>query len=89
MAVTWEKLEEYTGKRSQVQPDKDGNEVTVEVDVTDIKVKFTSDSPEIEHERYVNVCVDDQGNYDEDATDVRIAEVAAGVENKIAVGAIS
>ena len=89
MAVTWEKLEEFTGKRSEEQPDKDGNPVTVEVDVTDIKVKFTSDSPEIVHERSVNVCVDAEGNYDEDATDVRIAEVAMGVENKIAVGVIS
>ena len=89
MAVTWEKLEEFTGKRSEVQPDKDGNDVTVEVDVTDIKVKFTSDSPEVVHERSVNVCVDADGNYDEDATDVRIGEVAAGVENKIAVGVIS
>jgi hypothetical protein len=37
----------------------------------------------------VNVCYDSDGNYDEAATDIRISEVARGVEIKIASGAIS
>ena len=38
----------------------------------------------------VNVCFEADGTtYDSDATDARIAEVAAGVAHKIAVGVIS
>ena len=58
----------------------DGGETTVEV-------TFTSDSPSLTHVRTVNA-VFTEGSYDADATAVRVAEVARGVENKIAVGTI-
>ena len=57
------------------------------MDCRDIHVRFTDGT--VTHERHVNVCYDADGNYDEDATDARIGEVAMGVEHKIAVGVIS
>ena len=57
-------------------------------DETTVEVTFTSDSPSLTHVRTVNA-VFTSGSYDADATAVRVAEVALGVENKIAVGAIS
>lgn len=89
MAVTWTKLETFTGKRSMEAPDPDneGQTITTEETCRDIKVKFTEGS--INHERQVNVCYDADGAYDEAATDLRIAEVAAGVGHKIAAGVIA
>lgn len=89
MAVTWTKLETFTGSRDQTAPDPDneGQTITTSVDCRDIKVSFTDGT--ITHERMVNVCYDADGNYDETATDERIGEVARGVEHKIAVGVIT
>jgi hypothetical protein len=42
----------------------------------------------VEHERSVNACHDDNGDYDDEATAERVEQVARGVEAKIAVGAI-
>ena len=53
----------------------------------EIQVEFTDGSTT--HTRMINVCYDSEGNYDEEATDERISEVARGVEIKIAAGAIS
>ena len=91
MTVTYELLEEYTGTRSQEMPDPDneGESLTSEVDCRDISVRFTSDAPEVTHERTVNVCFDADGAYDAAETLVRIGEVGAGVEHKIAAGVIS
>lgn len=52
---------------------------------TDVSVVFVSD--EITHERTVNAVFTD-GVYDGEATEIRVKEVARGVEHKIAVGAI-
>lgn len=41
------------------------------------------------HTRPVNVVFAEDGSYDAEATEARIAEVAAGVENKMNVGAIT
>lgn len=89
MPVTWEKLETFTGSRTTSTPDPDNEGETIETtsDCRDIHVRFTDGT--ITHERHVNVCYDADGNYDESATDIRIGEVAAGVEHKIAVGTIS
>ena len=89
MAVTWTKLEEFTGTRTTSTPDPDNDGETIETtsDCRDIQVRFTDGT--IVHERSVNVCYDADGEYDEAATDIRIGEMAAGVENKIAVGVIS
>lgn len=57
-------------------------------DETTVEVTFTSDSPSLTHVRSVNA-VFTGGSYDADATAVRVAEVALGVENKIAVGVIT
>ena len=57
-------------------------------DETTVEVTFTSDSPSLTHVRTVNAVFTD-GNYDTDATAARVAEVALGVVNKIAVGAIT
>ena len=89
MTVTVKKLETFTGKRTSTMPDPEDESKTVtsEKDCKDIQVEFTEGS--VTHTRMVNVCYDSDGNYDEAATDVRISEVARGVENKIACGAIS
>lgn len=89
MAVTYTKLEEFTGTRTTTSPDPDNEGETIETtsDCRDIHVRFTDGT--VTHERHVNVCYDADGNYDEAATDIRIEEVAMGVENKIAVGVIS
>ena len=51
-----------------------------------IMVTFTDGT--ITHERSVNAVYTD-GSYDADATETRVAEVARGVENKIALGVIT
>ena len=55
-------------------------------DETSVEVTFTDGT--VTHQRGVNAVFTD-GAYDADATEVRVAEVARGVENKIAVGVIS
>ena len=88
MPVTWTKLETFTGSRTSSAPDPDNEGETIEItsDCRDIQVRFTDGTAT--HERSVNVCYDADGNYDEAATDVRIGEVANGVEAKIAAGVI-
>lgn len=54
-------------------------------DETIVNVSFTDGT--ITYERSVNA-VFTEGAYDEEATETRVAEVAAGVENKIALGVI-
>lgn len=51
-----------------------------------VMVSFTDGT--ITHERSVNVVFTD-GSYDATATETRVAEVGAGVENKIALGVIT
>ena len=89
MTVTYTKLEEFTGTRttSMPDPDNDGETTETTTDCRDIHVRFTDGS--ITHERYVNVCYDSEGNYDEDATNERLDQHCRGVENKIAVGVVS
>ena len=93
MAISYTLDETFTGKRTIQEPDpeNDGKMKDVDIDVVDIKVTFTDDSydPDKTHSRSVNVVFDSSGDYDEDATKVRIEEVMRGVENKFAVGAIS
>ena len=91
MSVTYTLKETFTGKRTVTMPDPNNEGQTIDstVDVTDIKVEFKSDSPDVTHTRQVNVCYDSSGNYDDTATKARCAEVALGVENKINVGVIS
>lgn len=57
----------------------EGEERTVSVDFTDGTIL---------HTRTVNA-VFTEGVYDEDLTNIRVSEVAKGVENKIALGLIS
>ena len=89
MAVTWTKLEEFTGTRTTSTPDPDNDGETIETtsDCRDMEIEFTDGT--ITHRRMINVCYDADGEYDEAATDIRIGEMAAGVENKIALGVIS
>lgn len=93
MAISYTLDETFTGKRTVQEPDpeNDGQMKDVDIDVRDVKVTFTDDSydPDKTHSRSVNVVFDSSGDYDEDATKVRIEEVMRGVENKFAVGAIS
>lgn len=91
MAVTYTLKETFTGKRTVTMPDPNNEGQTIDstVDVTDIKVEFKSDSPDVTHTRQVNVCFDSSGSYDEAATKLRCEEVARGVENKINLGVIS
>lgn len=89
MAVTYTKLEEFTGTRTTTSPDPDNEGETIETttDCRDIQVRFTDGT--ITHERSVNVSFDADGNYDETATNAVLEQHCRGVENKIAVGVIS
>ena len=90
MAVTFTKNETFDGTRDVTGPDPDNEGETItttQTGITDIDVTFTDGT--VTHTRMVNVVFDSDGNYDDTATDARIAEVANGVENKIAVGVIS
>ena len=93
MAITFTKNETVDGTRAQSMPDPDNEGETITETMSgirDIEVTFTSDDPAITHTRMVNVCFEADGTtYDSDATDARIAEVAAGVGHKIAAGVIS
>jgi len=93
MAITFTKNETFDGTRVHTMPDPDNEGETITETtsgIRDIEVTFTSDDPAITHTRMVNVCFEADGTtYDSDATDARIAEVAAGVEHKIAAGVIS
>ena len=89
MAVTYTKLETFTGTRTTSMPDPDNEGETLETtsECRDIQVRFTDGT--IVHERSVNVSFDAGGNYDEDATNEVLELHCRGVENKIAVGVIS
>ena len=91
MSITYELLEEFTGSRTHEVPDDDheGETKSVTISVSDISVRFTCSETDKTHERTVNVCFDADGNYDADATAVRIGEVAMGVGNKMANGVIT
>lgn len=93
MAITYEIVDAFTGKRTQSTPDpeNEGQTIDTEIDVTDVEVKFTDDqyTPDKVHTRMVNVCFDSDGAYDNDATLVRIGEVMAGVEHKMTIGVIA
>ena len=95
MAITFTKNETFNGTRVHVMPDPDNEGETISETLTgirDIEVTFTEDAttPSTTHTRMVNVCFAADGTtYDEDATNARIAEVGAGVAQKIAVGVIT
>ena len=90
MTITYELLEEFTGSRTHEVPDEEheGETKSVTTSVADIKVRFSCSETNKTHERTVNVCFDADGEYDADATAVRINEVAMGVGCKIANGVL-
>ena len=94
MATTWKLLETWDGTREQSIPDPE-NEGETKTEtltgITDIKVLFTckDKTPNVKHERMVNVVLDSDGNYDETAMKERLDQVAMGVANKVACGVIS
>ena len=92
MAITYNRDETFTGKRTTLVPDPDneGETLTVEADVKDIIVTFTDDSytPDKTYTRSVNVCYDGSAAYDEDATKLRIEQVMSGTQSKMALGII-
>lgn len=88
MPVTFTLDEEYTGFRTVTVPAAEGEEETTEqVPTRTVSVTFTDGA--VSHQREVNACFDADGNYDADATNVRLGEVAMGVEAKIAAGLIT
>jgi len=91
MSVTFEILEKFIGTRTQESsdPENESETITTVEEVRDVQVKFTCKDTACIHERSVNVCYDEDGAYDEEATTVRIQEVANGVANKMALGVIS
>ena len=92
MTITFELLEEFTGSRTNEMPDpeNEGEMVsTTDDNVRDVQVRFTCEDSGCAHERSVNVCFDEDGEYDEEATLVRVQEVANGVAHKISCGVIS
>ncbi len=58
-------------------------------DEKSIEVTFTCDTPSFSHVRGVNAVFDSSDNYDADATEVRVSEVANGVKHKISLGVIT
>lgn len=87
-SVTFTLNEEYTGFRTVEMPGAEGEETTTEqVATRTVSVTFTDGT--ITHQREVNVCFDADGAYDDAATQIRLGEVARGVESKIAAGVIS
>ena len=72
MATTWKLLETWDGTREQTYPDPE-NEGETKTEtltgITDIKVLFTckDKTPNVKHERTVNVVLDADGKYDEAA----------------------
>lgn len=60
---------------------------TFNAETRQVPVTFTQGA--VTFERTVNACFGESGLYDPDATAVRIADVALGVENKIALGIIA
>lgn len=93
--VTFELLEEFTGKRTVKVTDPDADEmdeepdmVDAEVNCNDIMVKFTNDNTGQIIQRAVNVCFDADGKYDETETLVRISEVREGVIGKMALNLV-
>lgn len=59
---------------------------TFDAETRTVPVTFTHG--EIRHLRSVNACLDSAGNFDAEATEARIREVARGVAHKIAIGVI-
>jgi hypothetical protein len=57
--------------------------------VTGATANVTFEHAGITHTRDVNACLTTKGKYDAAATEARIADVARGVEVKIAAGAIT
>lgn len=53
------------------------------------KVRATFTQGGLTHTREVNACIREDGTHDVDATRARIAEVAAGVAEKFALGLLS
>ena len=92
MAITYNIANAYTGTRTTSMPDPENEGETIETtaDVIDVEVTFTDDSytPNKEHTRMVNVCFDSDGAYDDAATLIRVGEVMAGVQHKMALGVI-
>ena len=84
MATTWKLLETWDGTREQSMPDPE-NEGETKTEtltgITDIKVLFTckDKTPNVKHERMVNVVLDSEGNYDETAMKERLDQVAMGL----------
>jgi hypothetical protein len=58
-----------------------------DVDSRTVDVLFTHGK--IKHRRRVNACLTDGGDYDEAATEARVADVARGVLTKIEAGVIA
>lgn len=93
MTISYNIPAAYTGSRTTSMPDPDNEGETIETtqDVIDLEVTFTDDAydPAKTHTRMVNVCFDSEGAYDDAATLVRVGEVMAGVEHKMALGVIA
>ena len=92
MAITYNIANAYTGTRTVSMPDPDNEGGTIETteNVIDVEVTFTDDSytPDKVHTRMVNVCFDADGEYDNDATLLRVEEVMAGVKHKMSIGVV-
>jgi hypothetical protein len=92
MTISYNIVSAYTGTRTTSMPDPDNEGETIETtsNVNDVEITFTDDAydPAKTHTRMVNVCFDSDGAYDNDATLVRVGEVMAGVEQKMALGVI-
>lgn len=93
--VTFELLEDFTGKRNVEVPDPNADEMDPEPEMVmaavacnDIMVKFTNSETGNEVIRAVNACFDADGKYDEVETLVRISEVREGVIDKMALNLV-
>lgn len=60
-----------------------------DLDAETASVPVIFDHAGVVHHRTVNAVFDEDGNFDEAATGARVAEVARGVAEKIALGVIT
>lgn len=79
MAVTFQLLEDFTGTREYSAPDGDTHEMVVYTEnTTNVLVRFTDNESGRSWNMHLDVIFDEEGNYDQAATNAHFAEIAEG-----------
>ena len=81
MAVTFELLENFTGTREYSAPDGETHEMIVYTEnTTNVLVRFTDSESGRSWNMHIEVMFDEAGDYDADATNAHLTEIAEGRE---------